>query len=76
MEEHECRFMLGQTPQESERQGNKIKYSFQVWVKPLNRSASYDDQVVDYWSAGGNPDVSKALERLSNIKLPDALENV
>ncbi len=76
MEEHECRFMLGQTPQESERQGNKIKYSFQVWVKPLNRSASYDDDVVDAWQLGINPDVSNALEILVNITLPNALENV
>jgi hypothetical protein len=76
MEEHECRFMLGQTPQESERQGNKIKYSFQVWVKPLNRSASYDDDVVDAWQLGINPDVSNALEVLVNVTLPNALENV
>lgn len=76
MEEHECRFMLGQTPQESERQGNKIKYSFQIWVKPLNRSASYDDEVVEAWQLGINPDVSNALEILVNITLPNALENV
>lgn len=76
MEEHECRFMLGQTPQESERQGNKIKYSFQVWVKPLSRSASYDDDVVDAWQLGINPDVSNALEILVNVTLPNALENV
>jgi hypothetical protein len=76
MEEHECRFMLGQTPQESERQGNKIKYSFQVWVKPLNRSASYDDDVVEAWQLGINPNVANALEVLVNVTLPNALENV
>lgn len=76
MEEHECRFIVDQTPQESDRQGDKVRYSFQVWVKPLNRPASYDDEIVDYWNAGLNPSVANALEILVNVSLPNALENV
>ncbi|MDV2468909.1 hypothetical protein QR674_07920 [Acinetobacter chinensis] len=73
LEEHECRFMAGSLPSEQQRNGRIVQYSFQVWVKPLHRSAELDNDIVDAWSVGLNPDVAALLERLANESMPNAL---
>lgn len=74
MEEHECRFMVDGIPTESDRQGNIIRYSFNLWVKPLYRSPSVDDDIVAAWQLGLNPTLTNRLEFLSNQAAADALE--
>ncbi|MDV2440705.1 hypothetical protein QR665_14675 [Acinetobacter gerneri] len=74
-EDHECRFKADSLPQESEREGKLIKYSFQIYVKPLNRPADLDDMIVSYWGSGLNPKISNLLEKLANESIPNALRS-
>lgn len=74
LEEHECRFMMGSLPQESDRQGDMVKYSFSLWVKPLNRPPSVDEDIIGAWQAGLNPNVMNRFEILANKAAADALE--
>lgn len=73
MELHECRFVVG-PPQESDRQGKKVRYSFQLWVTPLSRPAHIDDEIIDFWNAGLNPDAANLFEKLANEDIPEAMK--
>lgn len=72
LEDHKVRFNP-ESLQESQRFDLKVKYTFELFVVPLNRPAELDDLIVDYWNAGFNPRVSNLLEKLANEALPDAL---
>lgn len=73
MELHECRFVAA-SPQESDRQGNKIRFSFQLWITPLLRPATIDEDIIDYWQSGLNPKASRLFEKLDNEDIPEAMK--
>lgn len=72
-EEHECKFSASSLPQESERGGSIIKFSFQIYVVPKNRPIELDDKIIDFWQAGMNPHTSNLLDKLVNEEMPKAL---
>jgi hypothetical protein len=76
LEEHECRFAVGSLPAEQLRNGRIVQYSFQVWVKPLHRSADIDDVIIDYWNSGMNPQAKLLLEKLANESVPGTMRGL
>ncbi|HCT9561378.1 hypothetical protein ABFK62_03090 [Acinetobacter baumannii] len=72
-EDCECRFAYDFLPSESYRNGQAVKMSFQVIVKPIKRSADLDRNIVNVRQGFESMEVVDDIEKVPNEWLPDAL---
>ncbi|EPF6186962.1 hypothetical protein L2L79_002066 [Acinetobacter baumannii] len=72
-EDCECRFAYDVLPSESSRNGQAVKMSFQVIVKPIKRSADLDRNIVNVRQGIESMEVVDDIEKVPNEWLPDAL---
>ena len=73
---HECQF-IPSSISVSDRRYIVYDISFQVRCKPLNNNnLELDQTIVDLWYGGNGDEKIELLEKLTNIYLADALENL
>ncbi|WP_238796796.1 hypothetical protein [Acinetobacter pittii] len=72
-EDCECRFIYSVLPSESSRNGQAIKMSFQVVVKPKKRNADLYRNIVNVRQGIESSEVIDDIEKVPNEWLPDAL---
>ncbi|MGQ0973437.1 hypothetical protein ACT4W1_00910 [Acinetobacter baumannii] len=75
-EDCECRFIYNVLPSESYRNGQAVKMSFQVLVKPIKRSAEFDQNIVNLRQgveSGETSEIVDDIEKVPNEWLADAL---
>ena len=76
VEECECRFTSSSLPGESKRNGVVVMVSFQVLVKPIKRSAEFDQNIVNLRQgveSGETSEIVDDIEKVPNEWLADAL---
>lgn len=76
VEECECRFTSSSLPGESKRNGIVVMVSFQVLVKPIKRSAEFDQNIVNLRQgveSGETSEIVDDIEKVPNEWLADAL---
>lgn len=67
-----CSFTSESLPAESLRNGVVIKVSFMVFVRPIQRDADDDRDLVELWQ-GGATGQKEDISKIPNEYLPDAL---
>lgn len=72
IEECECKFSA-EVPQESDRIGDKCRYSFRLYIKPVIRARDWDQQIINIWNMGLMPKLMLGIEKIPNVWLPAAL---
>lgn len=73
---YECQF-IPSSLQVGEPTANIVKVSFSVRCKAQNNTElAFDQGIIDAWETGNGLDFTDELEKLVNVKLPDALENL
>lgn len=72
-EDCECRFIYSVLPSESYRNGQAVKMSFQVVVKPIKRNADLDRNIVNVRQGLESNKFIDDIEKVPNEWLPDAL---
>lgn len=76
VEECECRFTSSSLPGESKRNGVVVMVSFQVLVKPIKRSAEFDQNIVNLRQgveSGETSEIVDDIEKVPNEWLADAM---
>lgn len=73
--DYQCKF-VGDSLRFNSKDGKYVSVSCQLYAAPLAIDIDYDESVVALRNVGTNGDVLKNLDKLVNVALPDALENL
>lgn len=76
MQEYQVRFDTDSGSLTWSKQGNAWFPSIPVIAIPNLRDEAFDESIIDLWSVGTLPSVLADLDKLVNVALPDALENL
>lgn len=75
MTTYQCQFVANSV-QVQERNGVAYRASFSVRCKPKPVDHEFDQVIIDVWENGDGADLVNLLEKLVNVDLPNALENL
>lgn len=75
MTTYECQFVANSV-QVQERNGIVYRVSFSVRCKPKPVDHEFDQGIIDAWESGDGAALVNLLEKLVNVDLPNALENL
>ena len=75
MTTYQCQFVAGSV-QVQERNGIVYRVSFAVRCKPKPVDHEFDQGIIDVWESGDGAALVNLLEKLVNVDLPNALENL
>ena len=75
MTTYQCQFVAGSV-QVQERNGIVYRVSFAVQCKPKPVDHEFDQDIIDVWESGDGAALVNLLEKLVNVDLPNALENL
>ena len=75
MTTYQCQFVANSV-QVQERNGIVYRVSFSVRCKPKPVDYEFDQGIIDVWETGDGAALVNLLEKLVNVDLPDALENL
>ena len=75
MTTYQCQFVAGSV-QVQERNGIVYRVSFSVRCKPKPVDHEFDQGIIDVWESGDGAALVNLLEKLVNVDLPNALENL
>lgn len=75
MTTYQCQF-VADSVQVQERNGIVYRVSFSVRCKPKPVDHEFDQGIIDAWESGDGAALVNLLEKLVNVDLPDALENL
>lgn len=75
MTTYQCQF-VADSVQVQERNGIPYRISFSVRCKPKPVDYEFDQSIIDAWETGNSAALFNLLEKLVNVDLPNALENL
>ena len=75
MTTYQCQFVANSI-QVQERNGIVYRVSFAVQCKPKPVDHEFDQGIIDVWESGDGAALVNLLEKLVNVDLPNALENL
>ena len=75
MTTYQCQFVANSV-QVQERNGIVYRVSFAVRCKPKPVDHEFDQGIIDVWETDDSAALVNLLEKLVNVDLPDALENL
>ena len=75
MTTYQCQFVANSI-QVQERNGVVYRASFSVRCKPKPVDYEFDQSIIDAWESGSGSEIVNLLEKLVNVDLPNALENL
>lgn len=75
MTTYQCQFVANSV-QVQERNGIVYRVSFAVQCKPKPVDHEFDQGIIDVWESGDGAALVNLLEKLVNVDLPNALENL
>ncbi len=75
MTTYQCQFVANSV-QVQERNGIVYRVSFSVRCKPKPVDHEFDQGIIDVWESGDGAALVNLLEKLVNVDLPNALENL